>query len=379
MTGRLGCATRYNAVIHLRGGRVVWTPLDPEGITDVSWGRTLGDYSEASVTVAKQGQPRECLRRLADVVDEADRITPGVHCWSHELSIYRDGGLVWQGPVWQPTETRSTITIDARDVLMWNDRQVLATTFSAGETDAGWMLRRIMTTTYPQGSPNDPNIAEHWRIDAPAGRRYALDEAICAGSTTVGKLVRDVCKVGVDQFTLGRKIYMVPSHYRTTRAPYRLHEDDVLGDLEVREGGGDMATEGYAYGKEPQDGCAHYGLWPPGGFTSAWFGRVTKWRESTDSNDPSTLADMARASYEYGWPPPKAIVLPDGARLAPTAPVSIGQLVPGRPFQVSLPSYVLGTHARFRLNEVEVSWAPPEPEAVQVSLVTLNQPPEEAA
>src|SRR5690606_28272131 len=122
MTGRLGCAETYSAAVHLRGGRVLWTPLDTEGITALSWGRKLGDYSEASVTVAKKDLPRECLQRLADTVNETGRITPGVHVWSHELSIYRDGRLVWQGPIIQPQESRTEITLDARDALFWNDR-----------------------------------------------------------------------------------------------------------------------------------------------------------------------------------------------------------------------------------------------------------------
>lgn len=373
----LGCATEYSAVIHLRGGRIIWVPLAPEGITALSWGRTLGDYSDASVTIAKKSQPRECLRRLADVVNSAGGIDPGVHAWSHELSIYRDNALVWQGPIWYPQENRDTITFDARDVLWWNDRAVLAAELNAGDPDAGALLSRIMTTTWPSGSTADPNIAAYWEITNPSGRRYHLDEPVCAGSTYVGKLVRDICSVGIDQYTLGRKIYMVPTHRVLSRAPYRLHEENFLGELEVREGGADFATESYAYGKEDQQGdCANYGVYPAGGHVSEWFGRVSQWRQSSDTNDPGTLTEMARETREYGWPPPRAVVVPNGSRLSPEAAVNLGQLVPGRPFRVLLPNYIYGTSTLFRLNEVGVSWSPPAPESVQISLVSLNQPPE---
>lgn len=379
MTGRLGCAETYSAAVHLRGGRVLWLPLDSDSITALTWGRKLGDYSESSVTVAKKDLPRECLRRMADTVDETGNITPGVHSWSHELSIYRDGRMAWQGPIIQPQESRTEITLDARDPLMWNDRRALATDFQPGTiSDSGEMLLQIMRSTWPQGSLDDPNIAPYWRIDAPAGRRYSFDDPICPGSTTVGKLVRDICKTGIDQFCLGRKIYMIPSHYREQHAPYRLTEDDFVGELEVREGGLDFATEGYAYGQERDGQCGGWGIWPQGGNVTEWFGRVTKWRQATNTRNSQALEDMARATWEFGWPPPRAIVVPNGARLSPDAPVSVGQLVPGRPFHVSLPSYVYSTGELFRLNEVEVTWSPPDPESVQISLVSLHQPPEGA-
>ncbi|NED91038.1 hypothetical protein G3I76_64515, partial [Streptomyces sp. SID11233] len=40
------------------------------------------------------------------------------------LVIYRDGHLVWEGPVLTPTWTRSGVTIEAADVLTWLDWRV---------------------------------------------------------------------------------------------------------------------------------------------------------------------------------------------------------------------------------------------------------------
>lgn len=387
---RLGSAESYTAEVHLRGGRVLWTPL--EGITGLSWGRKLGDYSEATVSVGKATLPRECWGRIGDVINSAGMVQrPGTHTWSHELTIRRDGGIVWQGPITEPSETGSEITFAARDMLAWTDRRITDVGF-INETDpppphdAGDLLKRLMEVTFPLGDPiNNNNMAEHWRIDAPAGRQYVFGQNVCQGSATVGSLVRDIAKVGIDLFTMGRKIYMVPNWYRIGQSPYRLHQNDFLGDLEVREGGLDMCTEGYAYGKEPGQGeCAEFGAWPnpdgippPPGWASQWFGRVSKWQEAQEANDKVTLNTMARALHEYGWPPPRAVVIPQQGQLSPDAPVGINQLVPGRPFRVSLPDYVFAASSLFRLNEVEVTWSPPDPEQVQLSLVSANPPPDD--
>ena len=87
--------------------------VTPEQITELTWGRKLGDYSEAHVTAAKRNLPRDCLGALADAVNAAGQIThPGAHSWSHELTIYRDGGIVWQGPLVQPEQNEIDLILD---------------------------------------------------------------------------------------------------------------------------------------------------------------------------------------------------------------------------------------------------------------------------
>src|SRR5690606_35419641 len=106
----LGHAERYDAVIHMQGGRQRFTTV--EGATQITWGRKLDDFSEASVTVAKADADDACCGRLSQV-----------HTWGHELSIYRDGVFVWQGPIVNKIESSTEFVFEARDVLAYLDRR----------------------------------------------------------------------------------------------------------------------------------------------------------------------------------------------------------------------------------------------------------------
>ena len=412
--GPIGVAHEYTAVVHFQGGTRVHTAI--EGLIGVSWERKLDDYSEASIVVAKQGTSRACGGLLGQV-------TP----WAHELSIYRDGALVWQGPITQKTETRDALQFSARDVIAWLDRRVIDLTFSnpddapddpehntyVGET--GIMLQQIINKTFPEGDPyNNPGITPYARVDRTPGI-YAKSKQIWRGSQTVGDLVRDLIKVGVDMFTLGRKLYMVPDSYRLNRAPYRLTDDHFLGDVEMVENGLDTATEGMVAatpemtdvegGQSTTNPAPYVAKYPQGHHggagdpsAPAWWSRITKFsttQQSADPNDPGGQPDMralmglAQAIRAYGFPTPRSIKIPNQAQLSPEAPLSVGQLVPGRPVRVELTRFYTPIAQAFRINEVAVSWGQTNvssgasgggggagnAEQIQLSLDAMRQPP----
>lgn len=390
----LGCAQDYQVSIHYQGGRQLFTRLDE--ITDLSYGRKLDDYSEASVTLAKRDASSGCLH-------QAGRAQP----WAHEVTIYRDGGIVWQGPIVEIEETRSELTFTARDMLAWLDRRVIDTTFkktedpiNAAPLDTGRMLHRIMSVTFPLGDPyNNPGISEYMRVDEITPSSQSLPETIWAGSQTVGELVRELIKSGIDMFTLGRKIYMVPDFYRYARNPFRLSARDFLGDLSVVTRGLDTATEGFVLadssldpngaqpeGPDPNDAKPPtVAKWPPGhhggsGDPSAppWYGRITRFTEAGQQVDSEgALLDVAKSIRAYGFPPPKSVVVPDNAQLSPEAPIRMGQLVPGRTIRVDLDDFAIPLSEPFRLSEVEVTWSGDATEQVAISLETIRQPPVE--
>jgi hypothetical protein len=441
--GTLGCAQSYQAAIHWQGGKHLFAPLD--GVTQVTWGRKLDDYSEASVTLAKGTVSPQCWQKITP---KADGTRPGIEPWAHELSIYRDRQLVWQGPVVEWSETRDHIELLARDVLAWMDRRVVDLNLEAppgGDPNSGQqrykgrtgdVLRSIFERTWPathEINPWDnPGITEHARIDV-VDDRWTETENVWKGSRTVGELVRDVIKNGYDLFALGRKVYALPDYISSdlSRSPYRLTEEHILGDIEVRKLGLDMATEGFV-AAAPENAGENapplYGKWPPdegpgharNAATPAWYGRITRFHEPTslgtaqpdpppDPNAPPppppqnpspALQQVARAIREYGFPCPVAVIVPSQAALSSTAPITIGQLVPGRVVMVELTSFVNHVQDVFRINEIEVTWensestsggsgssggsaseagstasTPGGPERVQVSLVTLRTPP----
>lgn len=387
----LGCAERYDAVVHYQGGRHVWAHLD--GLTALNWGRKLDDYSEASVTVAKRDASRDCLAALGRTQN-----------WAHELSIYRDRQLVWQGPIIQIDETRGQIVIDARDMLTWLDRRVIHPIGPASlpswrwhyhwweARPAGEIIHKMLSDGFTGNYP-DPGLFAHARIDIP-GTPLATTELMYGDTEYIGTVVRDILPVGMDMFTLARKCYFIPEGYRLARAPYRLGQRHFLDDLTVRKIGLDTATRGVLVGGNVLD---HEGNpmppFPPavegqpeldhppvrgaaGGTTGeTGYGLIEKLSTSDNTTDDRVANGIAARIRAYGFPPPVALLVPDGARLDPSAPVSIGQLVPGRTWRVQLDDYVTPVAGGFRLSEVDVTWTADDTEQVAVSLVTTTLPP----
>lgn len=185
-----------------------------------------------------------------------------------------------------------------------------------GET--GLVLQQIFERTWPgnhESNPWDnPGITEHARIDRTPGR-YTETEVIWKGSRLVGDLVRDIIGNGIDLFTLGRKIYAIPDDTRDDQPPYRLTEDHIVGDLEVRKLGMELSTEGFVVAQPENSGqnaAPLFGKWPiqegPGSAenpsTPAFYGRVTRFHESNSlsgtgqGNPAPALQGVARTIRE---------------------------------------------------------------------------------
>lgn len=362
---RLGCAETYRAAIHFQGGASLWTWI--EGLTALQWGRKRDDYSEATVTVAKTLAGSTCCGRLGQT-----------RTWGHELTIYRDDdpNPVWQGPIIRKTEKRATISFDARDVLFWLDRRAVAPAgpeyFWPTPTDTGAILRQLINDGFPVGDPaRNPGITQYAVLED-TGTRSTTDH-LWRDSEPIGSVMRDLIGAGVDVFTVGRRIYIV-SDTPTGRA-YRLTDRDFLDELELRENGLDAATRGVLVGGQPLDGNGQpiQDVAPVigrSGGPEPFFGQIDRLSTSQNTNNQQVADGIAGAMRSYGTPPPIDLVVPDNARLSPDAPVTLGQLIPGRPFTVLLDGYCTRIQQDFRLNELEVTWSSTEVEQVAVSLAS---------
>lgn len=367
---RLGCASTYDAEIRFQNGAHLWTKV--QGLTELSWGRKRDDWSEGSITVTKSLAGSDCCGKLGQT-----------HTWGHELRIYRDGKTVWAGPIVKVREKRASITFDARDMLFWFDRRSLETRAGpyhpwAG-VDTGAFLRLIIQEAFTNPDPNGPN----WD---PGLLAYAVlqnsgttstTERLWKHSMSVGEVVRDLIGAGMDMFTIGRAIYLISDKLAAGTAPYRLRESDFLTELEVVENGLDAATQVFVVGGQPVDGTGNPNTDPnvppvigsAGGWDS-FYGLVTQHSSSQNVVQQGVADGIAAARRAYAYPPPIDIIVPNGAKLSPEAPVDMGQLVPGRLFQVTLESYCRAIQQNFRLNELSVDWTSTTTETVAVSLAS---------
>lgn len=369
----LGCASTYDAEIRFQGGQHLWTKI--EGLTELEWSRKRDDWSESTITVSKSLAGADCCGKLGQT-----------RTWGHELRIYRDKKPVWEGPILRTRERRSSITFEARDMLFWLERRQINPAGNLyhywGGADTGALIRQVVTDAFPLAPDWNPGLIEYAVLQDTG--TTSTTEKLWKNTTTVGEVVRDLIGSGVDLFTVGRRIYAVSDKAAANIAPYRLRESDFLTELEVIENGLDAATLAFCVGGQPVDGAGNpvQDVAPvvgSSGGVDPFYGMVTRFTTSQNVVRQDVASGIADAVRSYGFPPPVDIIVPNGAKLSPQAPVEIGQLIPGRVFEVSLENYCRNVRQRFRLNELNVEWNSDTTESVAVSLASGGPVTEAAA
>lgn len=380
----LGCASEYRAVIHWRGGGRQYLAL--ERLSAVEWGRTINDISEASVSVAVVDAGPECCEALG-------RVEP----WVHELTIYRDGELVWQGPVVRPRFRRDTVTIEAQDITAWFDHLVntFRVTYTSSTADARGRMRAPITyiaenhirLNLVESSlsvpPDYPGIMDYL-VRRDMGLPRIKVEKDGSSNTTVwteylGDILREWTKRGLTWTTVGRSLLLRGRPTSDTRAAATLTLDHIAGDVEVVKDGSAGATYAFATSQQSQD--VSKGKTLGTGRTGTAYGRLdTLVKIQEEEAADADLRAAARDALAGRYPVPTSIAVPDAAQLTPDAPVTIRQLVPGERLDVLAHSLCVPLAQGFALSDLSVSWSSEQgggAERVQIGLIPLGDVDEE--
>jgi len=377
----LGCASTYTAQIHWRGGAQPYAVAAMDRLTEVTWNRTINDISEASVTILKGNISTECCEALKEM-----------HPWVHELTLYRDGELVWQGPVTKTTGRRDSITIQAQDVTAWFDHLVNTwrITYTASTADAqgrkagpitaiAYNHIRLNMTASSLANPDYAGIMDYMVVRS-AGLPTVKVEKDGSSNTSIwttylGDLMREWAKRGLTWTTIGRTVLLRARPTSTTRAQARLTMEDFTGEIEVIKDGTQGGTYGFATTQDQQD--ISDGKTLGYGKTKTAYGRldvlVSLDEEKVTDAD---LREAAKDAIAGRYPIPITISVPDGSSLASTAPVKLHQLVPGERFDVLAESFCTPVLQGFALTDVEGSWQNGQ-EKIGVTLTPLADLEEE--
>lgn len=374
--GLVGCASAYTARIHWRGGALELPVAAMDQVTEVTWGRTADDISEAVVTLAKCGPCRE----IEDI-----------HPWVHELTIHRDGEIVWQGPVRRIRDRigQGTITVEALDIVGWLDR--LANTFRVGytETTADGQGRRRGTIVYVAHNHLRLNLEES-SLSVPPDYPGIMDYVVAiedrlptikvekdgSSDTAVwteylGSMFREWASRGLHFTTVGRSLVLRAWPDETTPAQARLSLADLVGEVEVVRDGDQAATYGFATTQQTQN--ISEGLTVGTGRVGTPYGRLDSIvRVQEDKPTEADLRAAARSDIAGRYPAPMVIQIPQSAQIAPQAPVRMEQLVPGERVDVFDDSSCFVLEQGFALSDMEVTWDGSR-ERVTVGLIPLDQ------
>lgn len=332
MTGRLGCPASYTAAVFRRGGTHVLATLS--GLTDLSWQRRLDAISTASVEVAKEQAGSDCCAHIG-----------ATQPWSHELGIYREDALVWQGPIQTITEDADTITIDAADVIAWMQVRLIRDAYDF--TDSGKDQTEMAVYMIEQAYWPDDNHVREFVLSAPTGAS-ANPQKRDPYTATWYDALSDLVQLNVDYTTVGRRI-LIGGDLSALTPPLSLADSSFLGNLQLILDGSYLATRYCATGQQGNPvGCY--------GGVDDFYGLVER-VTSADSITTQWDADFtAQSERNAAYPLPLVVTLPSDASLNETAPVSINELVCGARVDLGLTTFCRNIRQRMRLSGVSAAW-----------------------
>lgn len=367
---RLGCASTYTATVHYRGGQQVYVYLDT--VESIQWERVRRGVSEATVTLAKTRVSPGCHGRLADLWP-----------WVHEVTIYRDTTAVWQGPVVRVVETRSEITLFARDCGAWLERRILRQDIKLTSTDLSDVARAAVTSAL---EGHDVGVLDRV-VSWPAGRSGS--RTVRAFSRTGMEELTEIAGEGVEFGFVGRTLFFNAPADEDTQAQGRITSEHLLGEVELELDGDDYASLVYAAPQEQESVWNH--LEAVGG-VSPYFGLVEyvvqtshPWNVNDDGNfepqgedgltESQTVAALARAAstrFTQMSRPPIVLRVFDGAHLSPDTPIDLARLIPGVRVDLALgDDFTFRVQRPMRLTRLSVDFDS-SGEKIGVSLVQIG-------
>jgi hypothetical protein len=293
----LGCPEGYTVELRVRGGGRRIAVLD--GIATVEWERVLSETSEATITLAPRG--RECRSAVAGAIP-----------WAHELAVWREEELVWEGPLWDVSDNGSSVTLTGRDVSQWLTKRLLRAGYDTegDPVDVALLAEAMIRAAL---APDDPEIGRYLSVTA-AG--ITTERFVDEETTTAAADLADLTGLGLDWTTVGRRIALFGRDNPLGRLP-ALTSEHFTGPLPIAEVGANALTRAVVQGGGVRGEAG--GVHPVLGLLEELISDT-----AVDSDEDAAVA-AAAALYT----PTRLLAGDVAVPLTPYAPVTIAQLVPG--------------------------------------------------
>ncbi len=374
--GILGCPQTYEVVVFEENGSL--NPLTGEAVfgrtvgvidgwVELRWDRRLDDISEAQIQIETN----------------ADCCTSGfindLHVWHHGVAIYRDGELVWNGPIVLIEATRTRVTLTANDVSVLLTKRLLS-------RDICFSLDPLVCTAGVGGivyGPQSPEVVaqrlieEALRVDDHGAfvEVQSLSAAVYEASyKKYGGPVFDLIQALATEFinwtVLGRRIVVSVGGLRTStglsRTALLTCEDFVNDTFKTTEDGFATLTQDVQIaapivisGVEVTNVGVAQIFDDPTEVADAYYGLLQGVQSANEAlsigADPEAAIAAAALNIVQGAYPPPISLSADGLQIAATAPVTIDELVPGVIMPVFADCLCRPVAQEFVLAKVEVT------------------------
>lgn len=337
----LGCG-KYEVCVFTRGGGTLVAILP---WTQLQWSRILDDTSSATVG-GVIGQDSDCCAALADI-----------YPWEHEIVIYRNNEIVWVGPIFQMSTPPGSFSIEARDLTAWWDRRLVHNDVNLPETDLATIFQAIADDAMaPDPSPN-------LTVRTTASKIKGSRRILALQHQEAGPALRDLANVGIDWTAVGRTVLagglVIPTqpigtltddNFVTPPTPVRDGSQQSNAPLVRGAGGGVLGDVFFAAAK---DGAA-----------VIRDGLLESVESVSTISDYNSATQAAASQLDLR----SRFVGAESCQLAPSAPFSIDDLVPGALCQVNCQETCLPIVGEFRLKQVSVSASFGQDDSIDITI-----------
>lgn len=326
--------------LHTRTGVQLFQFL-PSDYTTLSWSRSIRDVSRCGLVAPPDGD----VDRFADILP-----------WMHWISVFdgSDNSLLWTGPIQKPRISRRGLTIEARDSGAYLSRTRNPLTKRWEAADPAVIAAELWDSMIDQKGLGQKPIV---RPD-PEGERF--DFRVVGDAQMLDQTMTDLVQLGLRWSVVNGVPILGPMPLDPV---VTLGEDDFEG-----ESGIELVTDGSAtYNDVLVQG--------PGNLARAstpLFGERLESLVKVDS--VSGVSNVQRAANEYVRHTStfrRALEMPEGVTLHPSAPISIEELIPST--RLIITAY--GVRQLFELETVNVSRAAGK-STVSITLEAVNDLPE---
>lgn len=359
-TGALGCGF-YDVWIYERGGE---RPVAQVKFNSIKYNRKIDEVSTATVTVGIRGmRPYIAPPRTADtdvapgysfreVTDSCCWLLGEINPWQHELVIYRNGDLVWAGPIQiiDIGNDDGVAIIEADDMMKWFDRRFIRCEIDMSGADISAIWQAIFRSAHDIAPVNlttsvKPTGIKGDRYYAPEHFRYAGDE------------MRELARTGLDWTAVGRTVHVGPQEISTPSIA-TLVDDNFQKAPRIIKSGIDTGTRWVVGGGGGgADGPTYWSEVPGTLQNDPTFGLIERYVNEPSILDADDPESSSRAAAQTRWDLLQApvVYVKDGI-LSPSAGVTMNELVPGARVDLNLVDVCQPIIEEYRLQDVSVSF-----------------------